>query len=220
MRTIGLIGGMSWEASIVYYRIINETVRDRLGGHATPPSVMVTVEFGKLEERQRAGDWKAAGAMVADAAVALEGAGAECVVICANTMHIAAGAVRAAVPGLPLLHIGDATGEAVRAAGLSRVLLLGTRYTMELPFLRDHLREHHGVETDVPGDTERAELQRIIYEELTLGRVEPASRDAVRRMCDGADGVILACTELTLLGLDGFDTTRLHAEAAVSFALQ
>lgn len=219
MRTIGLVGGMSWEASALYYRLINEVVRERGGGgHTTAPSVMVTVEFARMEEHQRAGEWDAASAMVVDAAQALERAGADCVLICANTMHVAADAVRSAVD-LPLLHIGDATADAVLAAGLSRVTLLGTRYSMELPFLRDHLRAR-GVETDVPGEADRAELQRIIYEELTRGVVEESSGEAVRRMSAGADGVILGCTELTLFGLPGFDTTRLHAESAVSFALE
>lgn len=218
MKTIGLIGGMSWEASAAYYRIVNETVRERRGGHTTVPSVMVTVPFGELEELQREGEWDAASAMIAAAAVQLERAGADCVVICANTMHVAADAVRAAVPSLPLLHIGDATAAAIRAAGLERVLLLGTRYTMELPFLRDRLRAQ-GVTTDVPEADDRAEVQRIIYDELTQGRVEPASRAVIARLSEGADGVILGCTELTLFGLPGFDTTRLHAEAAVSFAL-
>ncbi len=216
MRTLGLIGGMSWEASLEYYRLINATVREREGGHTTVPSVMVTVEFGRMEELQRAGDWDAAGAMVVEASEALARAGAECAVICANTMHIAAPRVTA----LPVLHIGDSTGSALRAAGHDRALLLGTRYTMELPFLRDHLRSEHGVETDVPDADNRALLQAIIYEELTRGRVVDASRDAVARMCEGHDAVILGCTELTLFGLPGFDTTRLHAEAAVSFAFE
>jgi aspartate racemase len=219
MRTIGPIGGMSWEASLVYYRMINEAVRERRGGHTTVPSVMVTVEFGRMEELQRAGDWDAAGAMVADAGRTLERAGAECVLICANTMHVAADAVRAAVPDLPLLHIGDATADAILAAGPERVLLLGTRYTMELPFLRDHLRAR-GIETEVPCPEDRLEVNRIVYEELTRGRVEESARATFRRLSTGYDGVILGCTEFTLLDLDGFDTTRLHAEAAVSFALQ
>lgn len=220
MRTLGLIGGMSWEASAVYYRLINEDVRERVGGHATPPSVLVTVDFAGIEALQRAGHWQAAGERLAEAARSLQRAGAECVVICTNTMHVVADAVTAAVPGLPLLHIGDATGAAIRAAGLDRVLLLGTRYTMELPFLRDHLRERHGVEADIPRPDDRAALQRIIYEELTLGRVEAASRAQVEQMTAGAEGVILGCTELTLLDLPGaFDTTRLHAAMAVDFAL-
>jgi aspartate racemase len=216
VRTIGLIGGMSWVASGIYYRLINEAVQQELGGHANAPSVMVTVDFARLEALQRAGDWEAASAVVADAAVGLERAGAECVVICANTMHVAAAAVRAAVPDLPLLHIGDATAAAMKAAGEDRAVLLGTRYTMELPFLRDHLREQHGIETDVPGPDERAELQRIIYEELTRDRVEPAAQAFVRGLGGPA---ILGCTELTLLGVPGFDTTRLHAQAAAAFAM-
>lgn len=241
MRTLGLIGGMSWEASLEYYRLINATVRERRGGHTTVPSVLVTVEFGRMEELQRAGDWDAAGAMIVEASEALARAGAECAVICANTMHVAASRVTA----LPVLHIGDATGAALRAAGHERALLLGTRYTMEMvggpppaaltstepvlgsaasgtpwPFLRDHLREEHGVETDVPDADDRARLQSIIYDELTQGRVEDSSREDVRRMTKGHDAVILGCTELTLFGLPGFDTTRLHAEAAVSFALE
>ena len=241
MRTLGLIGGMSWEASLVYYRLINEAGRARLGGHTTIPSVLVTVEFGRMEALQRAGDWEAASAMVVEASEALARAGADCAVICANTMHVAAPQITA----LPVLHIGDATGAAIRAAGHDRALLLGTRYTMEnvggpppaaittthprtgsaaygtpWPFLRDHLRSEHGIETDVPDADDRARLQAIIYEELTRGRVEDASRAAVERMCEGHDAVILGCTELTLFGLEGFDTTRLHAEAAVSFALE
>lgn len=215
MRTLGLIGGMSWEASIVYYRLVNELVRERLGGHHNAACVMVDPDFARMEEQQSAGDWDAASATVAEAAERLERAGAECVVICSNTMHVAA----PHVTNLPVLHIGDATADAIKGAGLDHALLLGTRYTMELPFLRDHLAAR-GVTTEVPDEAQRAEVQRIIYTELTRGVVSDASRDAVARIADGHAGVILGCTELTLLGLDGFDTTRLHAEAAVSFALQ
>lgn len=210
MRTLGLIGGMSWQASAVYYRLLHE-----LAAPATPPSVMVTVPFDELAAHQHAGNWDAAGAMVVDAARRLERAGAECVVICANTMHVAA----PRVTDLPLLHIGDATADAILAAGHRDALLLGTRYTMELPFLRDHLAAR-GVATAVPDEAGRAELQRIVYDELTRGIVTDASRATVERLADGHDAVILGCTELTLFGLPGFDTTRLHAEAAVSFALQ
>lgn len=215
MRTVGLIGGMSWRSSVSYYTHLNETVQARAGGHANAPSVMVTVDFGRLEVLQRAGDWERASAVVADAAKQLRSAGAECVVICANTMHVAADAVRRAVPDLPLLHIGDATADALAADGVDRAVLLGTRYTMELPFLRDHLATR-GIETEVPDAAARTELQRIIYEELVHGRVSDASREYVAGLGGPA---ILGCTELTLLGLPGYDTMRLHAEMAAAFAL-
>lgn len=215
MRTVGLIGGMSWVASAVYYRMLNEAVQRERGGHANAPSVLVTVDFAELEALQRAGDWDAASAVVARAAAQLERAGADCVVICANTMHVAASAVEAAVPRLPLLHIGDATATAMKADGVERAVLLGTRYTMELPFLRDHLAAQ-GVATDVPDADDRAELQRIIYEELTHDVVSDEARDFVAGLGSPA---ILGCTELTLLDLPGYDTTRLHAEMAAAFAL-
>jgi aspartate racemase len=225
MRTIGLIGGMSWESSAVYYRAINELVRDRLGGHHCAKSLLATIQFADLAPLQAAGDWDAANALVADAARSLAAGGAECVVICANTMHLAVDAVRAAVE-LPVIHIGDCTADAIRTAGVDRVAWLATRYTMELPFLREHLAAR-GVECVVPDETERADIQRIIYDELVQGRVVRESRERlieiVRRL--DAPGVALACTELGMLlapadiELPLFDTAQVHAAAAVDWAL-
>lgn len=229
MRTIGLIGGMSWESSAEYYRLINTAVKGRLGGLHSAQSLMYTVDFAPIEEMQQAGRWDEAGALLADAARRLERGGADCLVLCTNTMHKVADAITAAA-GIPLLHIGDTTGEAIRAAGVRRVGLLATRYTMEEPFYRERLTERHGLEVLTPEAEERAEVNRIIYEELCLGEIREESREAyraaIRRLvARGAEGIIYGCTEITLLVAQAdspvpvFDTTRLHALAAVEFAL-
>ncbi|WP_328860777.1 aspartate/glutamate racemase family protein [Streptomyces sp. NBC_00306] len=229
MRTIGLIGGMSWESSAEYYRLLNEFVRERLGGLHSARCVLHSVDFADIEELQAAGEWERAGEILADAAKGLEAAGAELLLICTNTMHKVAGQVEAAV-SVPLLHLGDATADAVRSAGLGKVGLLGTAFTMEQDFYRDRLAGH-GLDVIVPDAAGRALVHRVIYEELCLGVVREESRTAYQEViaalvAEGAEGVILGCTEIELLIGAGdspvpvFPTTRLHAQAAVDAALR
>jgi aspartate racemase len=228
VKVIGLLGGMSWESSIEYYRIVNERVRDRVGGLHSAHCVMYSVDFAEIERLQVAGDWERAGELLAADAKALEAAGVDLVLLCTNTMHKVAGALTA-VLSVPLLHIGDVTADAVRAAGVHRVGLLGTAFTMEQPFLSDRLAAK-GLHVHVPDPVDRAEVHRIIYEELCLGIVREESREAVRAVierlvAEGADGIVLGCTELELLLGDDdadvplFPTTKLHVEAAVAAAL-
>ncbi|MET8867067.1 aspartate/glutamate racemase family protein [Nonomuraea sp. NPDC004580] len=228
MRTIGLIGGMSWESSAEYYKILNEETRRRLGGHHCAKSVMLTVDFAEIEAMQREGAWDRAGERLAGAAKSLESAGADLVLLCTNTMHQVADAVEGAV-GVPFLHLVDATARRVAAAGLTRVGLLGTRFTMEMDFYRARMRDQ-GIDVLVPDEPARTLVHDVIYQELTLGRVEPASREAYREIIAGlagrgAEGVILGCTEITLLvGQDDspvpvFDSTRIHVETALDLAL-
>ncbi len=229
MKTIGLLGGMSWESTQDYYRILNQEVRRRLGGLHSAAIVLHSVDFEPIERLQRAGDWDGAGRILADAARGLEAAGADFLLICTNTMHRVAGAVEAAVT-IPLLHIADATGEAIAARGVGRAALLGTRFTMEQPFYKDRLAARFGLDVMVPEASERELVHRVIYDELCLGVTRDASRAAYRRVIDdlarqGAEGVILGCTEIgMLIGPDDtdlplFDTTRIHAERAVALAL-
>jgi len=220
---------MSWESTALYYRTINETVRDSLGGLHSAKVVMYSVDFDEIEKLQRARLWDEAGRQLASAASVLEGAGAELLVLCTNTMHKVAPAIEAAV-GVPLLHIADPTAAAIKAAGLVRVGLLGTRFTMEQGFYRDRLSALHGIEVLVPDEDDRSTVHRIIYDELCLGVVEGASRTAYRAIIDrlvetGAQAVILGCTEIGLLvgSADSpvplFDTTDLHARAAARWAI-
>lgn len=229
MKTIGLLGGMSWESTVPYYRHINETIRARLGGLHSARAVLVSVDFHDIEQLQRAGDWDAAGVLLAGAARQLQAAGADCIVLCTNTMHKVAPAIAAACR-LPLLHIADATAQAVRAAGLQTVGLLGTRFTIEQDFYRERLEQRYGLTVLVPDVEDRAIVHRIIYEELCVGVVSEASRAEYRRIIGrlaarGAGGVILGCTEIGLLvgeadtELPLFDTTRLHACGAAEWAL-
>ena len=229
MRMIGLIGGMSWESTVPYYRIINEAVHERLGGLHSARLVLHSVDFHDIERLQAAGDWQAAGAAMAAAARSVQAAGAELMVLCTNTMHKVAGAMERAVD-LPLLHIADPTAAAVKALGLTRVGLLGTRFTMEEEFYKGRLRERHGLDVLVPDAAGRETVHRVIYQELCLGKVLEASRAEYRRIiaglaAAGAQGIILGCTEIGLLVDAGdspvplFDTTRLHALAAVEQAL-
>ncbi|WP_326650339.1 MULTISPECIES: aspartate/glutamate racemase family protein [unclassified Streptomyces] len=228
MRTIGLIGGMSWESSAEYYRLLNELVRERLGGLHSAKCVLHSVDFAEVEELQVAGEWERAGEILAEAAQGLQAAGADLLLICTNTMHKVAGQVEAAV-SVPLLHLADATADAVRAQGLSRVGLLGTAFTMEQDFYRDRLAGH-GLEVLTPDTEGRALVHRVIYEELCRGVVRDESRAAYRDVIGqlvaaGAEGVVLGCTEIELLigekdsPVPVFPTTRLHAEAAVAAAL-
>ena len=229
MKTLGLIGGMSWESTIPYYRIINEAVRERLGGLHSARLILYSVDFADIERWQQAAAWDEAGTLLAQAARSLEAAGAEGLALCTNTMHKVAPAIEAAVT-IPLLHIADPTATAIRQAGLSCVGLLGTRSTMEQDFYRARLTDRHGIDVVIPDDDDRALVHRVIYEELCLGRVEEASRlayrDVIQRLvAQGAQGVILGCTEISMLvGVEDapvplFDTTGLHAAAAVQVAL-
>jgi aspartate racemase len=229
LKTIGLIGGMSWESSAEYYRLINEGVKAQLGGLHSAQCVLVSVDFAEIEALQHAERWAEAGEALAHAAHGLERAGADFIVLCTNTMHKVAPAIEAATR-LPLLHIADATAERIQAAGLRRVGLLGTRFTMEQDFYTGRLIQCHGLDVLLPGPAERETIHRVIYDELCLGIISPASRDEYRRImaglvAAGAEGIILGCTEIELLiraedtTVPQFPTTRLHAEAAVALAL-
>ncbi|UZF94424.1 aspartate/glutamate racemase family protein [Bosea sp. NBC_00550] len=227
MNTIGLIGGMSWESTAVYYRLLNEVVRARSGGLHSADVLLHSVDFAGIAEMQAQGDWAAAGAALAESGRRLERAGASCLVLCTNTMHKVADQITAATK-LPFLHLADVTARAILASGARRPLLLATRFTMEQSFYRDRLKAF-GVEALVPQPQERDEVHRVIYEELCRGRVEPDSRERYRAIVEraareeGADGVILGCTEIGLLvsqadfAMPVFDTTALHVAAALDF---
>ena len=230
MRTIGLIGGMSWESSMEYYRLINEMVKARLGGLHSARCIMTSVDFAEIEEYQRLGQWDKASDVLVGAAKGLERAGAECVVLCTNTMHKVAGAIQYSVR-IPLLHIADGAAEKIVQAGLKKPGLLGTRFTMEEDFYKQRLVEHFGLEVLIPDKAQRAMIHRVIYGELVLGEINPVSRDEFRQAIRdligrGADCIILGCTEIGLLVkpedslVPLFDTTYLHAEAAVDFSLK
>lgn len=230
MKTIGLIGGMSWESTVPYYRTINETVKEHLGGLHSAKVVLYSVDFAEIEHLQKVGDWDTAGRLLAEAAQALQRAGAECVVLCTNTMHKVAGAIESAV-SIPLLHIADATAQAIRAAGVAQVGLLGTRFTMEQAFYKDRLTDKHGLQVLVPPPEARDTVHRIIYEELCLGQVRDDSRQAYQAtmaalVAQGAQAIILGCTEISLLvgpqdaSVPLFDTTAIHARSAALWALR
>jgi len=230
MKTIGLLGGMSWESTASYYRVINEGIKAELGGLHSARIVLYSVDFEPVEKLQQAGDWDAAAKLLADAAQGVQAAGADCVLICANTMHKVAPQVERAVD-IPLLHIADATGEALVRAGIRKAGLLGTAFTMEQDFYRGRLADMHGLEVIVPGAEDRALVHRVIYEELCLGKTGSASRQAYLGIIDdltrrGAEAVILGCTEIALLVSQDdttarlFDTASLHAQQAVEFALK
>ena len=229
MRTIGLIGGMSWESSAIYYRLLNEEIKTRLGGLHSAQCLLYSVDFADIERRQREGDWDGAGQILAQAAQSLERGGAEALVLCTNTMHKVAAHITAAV-SIPLLHIVDATAQAIQAAKRQRILLLATRFTMEQAFYRERMQQF-GIELLIPDAGERDDIHRIIYQELCLGQVLPASRQRYLEIINhhvaaGAEGVILGCTEITMLIKPGdtqvpqFDSTALHAAAAVDWALR
>jgi aspartate racemase len=229
MKTIGLIGGMSWESTIPYYRIINQTVQARLGGLHSAKLVLYSVEFHDIERLQSQGAWPEAGKAMAQAGLAMQAAGADFLVLCTNTMHKVAEDLEQAV-AIPLLHIVDPTAEAIVRLGLEQVGLLGTRFTMEEDFYRGRLQDRYGLKVLVPSLAERETLHRIIFDELCQGKVLPPSRSRVREVIQhladaGAQGIILGCTELSLLVDPGeapvplFDTTRLHALCAAEQAL-
>lgn len=230
MRTLGLIGGMSWESTALYYRHLNEFARDHLGGLHSAKLLLWSFDFAEVAEHQHRGDWAGATVLMVEAAERLRAGGAEALVICTNTMHLMADAVERA-SGLPVLHIADATAGAIKRTDCRRPLLLATRFTMEQPFYRERLRERHGIEAVVPDEADRAAVHRIIYEELCRGAVLAESKatylDVIgrARQREGVDGVILGCTEITMLigaedvDMPVFDTTRLHAESAMNFAV-
>ncbi len=228
MRRIGLLGGMSWESSALFYDLLNRGVAERLGGLHSARVLMSSVDFAEIEELQRTGDWDAAGALLADEARRLEAAGAELLVLCTNTMHKVAPAIEEAT-GVPLLHLGDVTAAAVRASGLKTVGLLGTRFTMEQHFYVERIARH-GIGVVVPAADDREVVHRVIYDELVRGVVRDESRTAYRGVIErlvarGAQGIVLGCTEIELLiGADDspvpvFPTTQLHVGAALDAAL-
>jgi aspartate racemase len=228
MKRIGLLGGMSWESSIEYYRLVNELVAERLGGLHSADCLLRSVDFADIEVLQREGEWEQAGARLAAEARALEGAGAELLVLCTNTMHTVADAITAAI-SIPFVHIADTTAHAVRAAGLTRVGLLATGYTMEQEFYVGRLRERHRLDVVVPDADDRRIVHDVIYEELCRGIVDDGSREQYRRIIralaeQGCEGILLGCTEIDLLisqadsPVPVFDTTRLHAERAVELS--
>lgn len=230
MLTIGLLGGMSWESTVPYYRTVNEVVKARLGGLHSAKVALLSVDFAEVERLQHAGEWDAAGELLAGAARALEAAGADFVVVCTNTMHKVADAIEAAV-AIPLLHIADPTAAAIRAAGLRTVGLLGTRFTMEQDFYVGRLEGRHGLTVLTPPAEDRELVHRVIYDELVLGRLLAPSRAAYWRViadlvARGAQCVILGCTEISLLvgprdaSVPLFDTTAIHATAAAERAIE
>lgn len=230
MKTIGLIGGMSWESSLEYYRIINETVKEKLGGFHSAKCLMYSVDFEEVEKLQRHGKWDEATALMIDAAQRVKKGGADFVVICTNTMHKMAEEVQSSI-NIPLLHIADVTAERIKAQGLKKVGLLGTKFTMEEDFYKGRLIKKHGLEVMIPDDEEREAINNILYNELCMGEIKKISKDKFKKIIDnlvlkGAEGIILGCTEIPLLidkedyEIPLFDTTRIHAEEAVEYALQ
>ena len=229
MKTIGLIGGMSWESSAEYYRLINTLVKERLGGFHSAKCVMVSVDFAEIETLQREGRWAESARVLAAAAQNLERAGADLVLLCTNTMHKVADDIQASIQ-IPFLHIADATAEQIRAQGLTTVGLLGTRFTMEEDFYVGRLAQRYGLQVLIPDVAEREMIHRVIYDELCLGEIKAESKAkylaAIDHLIDrGAQGIILGCTEIGLLiqaddcRVPVFDTTRLHAQAAIALAL-
>jgi aspartate racemase len=230
MRTLGLLGGMSWESTIPYYRLVNEAVTARLGGLHSAKLVLHSVDFHEIEQMQREGRWREAGLLLGVAARGLESAGAQALVLCTNTMHKVATDIEAATT-IPLLHITDPTAEAIKRAGFGTVGLLGTRFTMEETFYRDRLERQHGLRVLVPQLEEREAVNRVIYEELCAGKILTKSREQFQEVmaalvAAGAQGIILGCTEISLLVSEAdasvrlFDTTAIHAQAAAEWSLQ
>ena len=230
MKTIGLIGGMSWESTVPYYRLINEEIKERLGGLHSAKVILYSVDFHDIERLQHSGNWDEAGALLAGVAQTVEKAGADFLVLCTNTMHKVAPAIESAVR-IPLLHIADATAQEIVAAGISTVGLLGTRFTMEQGFYKDRLQQNHGLRVLIPDEQLRDVVHRVIYDELCVGKIVDDSRAEYRDiMADlvgqGAEAIILGCTEITLLvgqadaAVPLFDTTGIHARKAAEWALE
>jgi aspartate racemase len=229
MKTIGLLGGMSWESTVSYYQTINRVVGERIGGFHSAKILLHSVDFHDVERLQRAGRWEEAGELLSNAARALESAGAEFLILCTNTMHRVAPQIEASI-SIPFLHIADATAESISSSGLTRVGLLGTRFTMEQDFYRGRLEERHGLEVVVPSERDRESVHRIIFEELCRGQVLESSRSEYRRIISdlvaaGCEGVVLGCTEIGLLlqpsdaSVPLFDTAEIHAKKAAIYAL-
>ena len=230
MKTIGLIGGMSWESSKMYYEFINRRVQALLGGNHSAKSVMVSVDFDTIEKLSFAGDWKEIGRLMALATKQLESAGADVVVLCTNTIHLVADSIRSATE-LPFIHIADTTADAIRARGLKRVGLLGTAFTMEKEFYKGHISNTYGIDIIVPGQGDREIVHNIIYKELVKGVFKTESRSKVKKIMhklvdEGAEGIIMGCTELPLIvpgnstEIITFDTSEIHAFAAVDWVLK
>lgn len=229
MKKIGLIGGMSWESSKVYYQIINEMVKEKLGGFHSARCIMDSVDFAEIESLQMAGNWNALENMMVESAINLEKAGAEIIILCTNTMHLCSEAIIKSI-SIPFLHIADATGRSIGKKGLKKVLLLGTKFTMEKDFYKSILNDFN-IEVMIPGDKDRLIIHDVIYDELVKGQIKPSSKTAYQRIINqsiglGAEGVVLGCTEIPLLIKDGdvsipiFDTTAIHAKSAVDMALK
>lgn len=229
MKTIGMLGGMSWESTVIYYQLLNRLTREKCGGLHSAKLLLWSFDFAEIEVHQANNDWQAATDMMVEAAKNVERGGADCLIICTNTMHKMADEVQAAV-GIPLVHIGDATANSIKKEKVSKPLLLATRYTMEQDFYKGRLQNQHGINVLVPNDNDRTTVHDIIYKELCVGEIKDESRRQYQRIVqeavgNGADGVIFGCTEVTLLlsqndvPVPVFDTTALHAEAALDFAL-
>ena len=230
MKTMGMIGGMSWESTLEYYRIVNETVKIKLGGFHSAKCILYSVDFEEVEKLQHLGDWDELTRLMMDAARRLEGAGADFVIICTNTMHKMADVVQGVIR-IPILHIVDVTAEAIRANGEKRIGLLGTKFTMEQEFYKGRLRDKYGLEVLIPGEEDRQVVHDILYSELCLGEIKELSKNKFKSIIQnlverGAQSVILGCTEIPLIvsqddyDIPVYDTTALHARAAVDFALQ
>ncbi|MFC9596292.1 aspartate/glutamate racemase family protein [Peribacillus butanolivorans] len=229
MKTIGLIGGMSWESSLEYYRIINEEVKTKLGGLHSAKCILYSVDFEEIERYQAEGDWESSGKLLGDVAQSLEKAGAEIIVICTNTMHKVIRYIEEKV-SLPILHIADSTANQIQKSEISTVGLLGTKYTMEQDFYKTRI-EFNGINVLIPNDEDRKVINKVIYEELCLGEIQQSSRDYYKKVIkslvnDGAEGIILGCTEIGLLvkpedsEVPLFDTTEIHAIESVNMALE
>lgn len=230
MKTIGLIGGMSWESSALYYKLLNDAVKAKLGGLHSCQCLMYSIDFGILERLQRAGEWESATEMMIDAGLRLQNGGAEMIVICANTMHISADAMEKKLT-IPLIHIVDATAEVIKTTGIKKVGLLGTRFTMEKDFYTQRLRQKHGLEVLIPEEKDIEIIHTVIFKELVCGIISNTSREQYKKIIArlverGAEGIILGCTEIPLLisqsdcSVPAFDTTKIHAEKAVELALK
>jgi len=230
MKTIGLLGGMSWESTESYYRLINETVKERLGGLHSAKVALYSVDFDEIEKLQHKGEWDKTAEILVSAAQGIEKAGADFMLICTNTMHLVAPQVQAGIK-VPLLHIADATAEEIKKAGIKKIGLLGTAFTMEQDFYKGRLKDAYGLEVIIPDEADRKIVHQVIYEELCLGHIDESSRNEYLRIIDtlvkkGAEGVILGCTEIALLvdakdtSVKLFDTTKIHALKAVELALE